>query len=74
MIFNGYKICFATKKYQRRKHRKNRINKKWQKRYGFAEYDYMPHGEIMQLDGVLWMTESTYKELRKAIAADDKEN
>lgn len=61
----GHPIYIATKKYQRRKHHKKRINKKWQKRYGYVEYDMMPHGEvIMTDDGVIWMTEKTYRELR----------
>ena len=63
--FFGRPIYIATKKHQRRKHRKKRINKKWQKRYGCVEYNMMPHGEvIMTDDGVIWMTEKTYRELR----------
>lgn len=61
----GHPIYIATKKIQRRKHRKARINKKWQKRYGYYEYNMMPHGEIyvMERSGVMWMTEKTYREL-----------
>jgi hypothetical protein len=61
----GHPIYIATKKIQRRKHRKARINKKWQKRYGYYEYNMMPHGEIyvMERSGVIWMTEKTYREL-----------
>ena len=60
----GHPIYIATKKYQRRKHPKKRINKKWQKRYGYFEYNMMPHGQVvMNDDGVIWMTEKTYKEL-----------
>lgn len=61
----GHPIYIATKKHQRRKHHKKRINKKWQKRYGYVEYNMMPHGEvIMTDDGAIWMTEKTYRELR----------
>jgi len=66
----GYPIHIATKKRQRKKHHKKRINKKWQKRYGFYEYDMMPHGKMMLFDGVLYMTEKTFNEL-KEIANDD---
>ena len=61
----GYPIYIATKKIQCRKHHKARINKKWQKRYGYYEYNMMPHGEIyvMERSGVIWMTEKTYREL-----------
>ena len=65
----GYPIRIATKKYQRRKHHKKRIDKKWKKRYGFYEYDMMPHGKMMLIDGVLYMTEKTFNEL-KEIAND----
>lgn len=59
----GHPIYIATKKIQRRKHRKARINKKWQKRYGYYEYNMMPHGEVIITDdGVIWMTEKTYQE------------
>ncbi len=63
----GYPIRIATKKYQRRKHRKKRINKKWQKRYGFSEYDMMPYGQVMMMNNEIWMTEKTYLELWKVV-------
>ena len=59
----GHPIHIATKKIQRRKHHKARINKKWQKRYGYVEYNMMPHGQVMMMDGSIYMTEKTYKEL-----------
>ena len=59
----GYPIYIATKKHQRRKHHKKRINKKWQKRYGYYEYNMMPHGQVMMMDGAIYMTEKTYREL-----------
>ena len=61
----GYPIYIATKKYQRRKHHKKRINKKWQKRYGFIEFNMMPHGQVMMMNNVIYMTEKTYRELWK---------
>ena len=63
-LLTGYPIYIATKKIQRRKHHKKRINKKWQKRYGFYEMNMIPHGQIVMMgNGVIWMTEKTYKEL-----------
>lgn len=63
-LLTGYPIYIATKEIQRRKHRKKRINKKWQKRYGMIELNSMPHGEVVMMDnGVLWMTKRTYQEL-----------
>ena len=59
----GHPIYIATKKYQRRKHHKKRINKKWQKRYGYVEYNMMPHGQVMLMNNEIWMTEKTYREL-----------
>ena len=67
-IMCGYPIYIATKEIQRRKHHKKRINKKWQKRYGYWELNYMPHGEIVMTDdGVLYMTKRTYQDLLKVI-------
>lgn len=66
-MISGYPIHIATKKYQRRKHRKKRINKKWQKRYGFVVYDMLPDGKMMLIDGVLWMNEKTFMELKENI-------
>ena len=36
-FYFGHPIYIATKEWQRRKHRKKRINKKWLKRYGTYE-------------------------------------
>lgn len=59
----GHKIYLATKEYQRRKHHKKRINKKWLKRYGCYEINMMPHGEVVLWDGDFWMTKKTFQEL-----------
>ena len=64
-LLTGYPIYIATQEFQRRKHRKKRINKKWRKRYGMFELNRMPHGEVVMMDnGVLWMTKRTYQELK----------
>ena len=65
-LLTGYPIYIATQEFQRRKHRKKRINKKWQKRYGTVELNSMPHGEVVMMDnGVLWMTKKTLQELKE---------
>ena len=70
-LLSGYTIYIATKEVQRRKHRKKRINKKWRKRYGVIELNYMPDGEVVMMDnGVLWMTKKTYIEIRKLMSEE----
>ena len=67
-LLAGHPIYLATKEIQRRKHRKKRINKKWQKRYGVIELNSMPHGEVLMTDnGVIWMTKRTFESLKKSI-------
>ena len=63
-LLNSYPIYIATKEWQIRTHHKKRINKKWRKRYGVFELNYMPHGQVALIDGTLWMTRKTYNELR----------
>lgn len=68
-LLTGYPIYIATKEYQRRKHHKKRINKKWRKRYGVIELNSMPHGEVVMMDnGVLWMTKRTLESLKIPIS------
>lgn len=67
-LISGNPIYIATKTFQRRKHHKKRINKKWQKRYGYYELNYMPHNEVIMMDdGVIWMTKKTYERMRGMI-------
>lgn len=64
-IKGGYPIYIATKEIQVRKHHKKRINKKWQKRYGYFEINMMPHNDVVMTDdGVLYMTKKTYQKLK----------
>lgn len=65
--YEGIPIHIATKEYQRRKHHKKRINKKWRKRYGVIEYNSMPHGQVIfnEFDRVLYMTKKTFEEVKK---------
>lgn len=71
-MLNAHPISIATKEYQRRKHRKRRINKKWRKIYGCVEVDMMPYGQVLATDnGTLIMTKRTYQDFRKAILGVD---
>ena len=64
----GHPIYIATKEWQRRKHRKKRINKKWLKRYGTYELNLMPHEQVLMMDdGVIWMTKKTWLQLKPAL-------
>lgn len=67
--YNGMPVFIATREYQRRKHHKKRINKKWRKRYGVVEYNSMPHGQVVfnEVDRVLYMTKKTWEDLKKQI-------
>ena len=64
----GHPIYIATKEWQRRKHRKKRINKKWLKRYGTYELNLMPHEQVLMMDdGTIWMTKKTWLQLKPAL-------
>ena len=67
-FYFGHPIYIATKEWQRRKHRKKRINKKWLKRYGTYEMNMMPHNKVvMMYDGTIWMTKRTYEVIKKQV-------
>ncbi len=67
----GHPIYIATRSYQRRKHHKRRINKKWLKRYGCYELNLMPHGEMVMMDdGAIWMTKKTFEQFKKQIVTE----
>lgn len=65
MILNGMPVWIDQEvKIQRRKHRKKRINKKWQKHYGFyIKPPLLKNGEAIMIDGVLHMNYCTYCKL-----------
>ena len=69
----GAPIYIATQEWQRRKHHKKRINKKWRKRYGCIEFNLMPHGEIVLINGAFWMTKKTFIELKAQIQLEKKD-
>ena len=61
---SGIPVYIATRKYQKKKHHKTRINKKWAKQYGFYEHNLIPHGQAVMIDGVLWMTQKDFDNLK----------
>lgn len=63
-LLTGYPVYIATKEIRRRKHHKKRIDKKWQKKYGFIEINSMPHGQVVMMDGAIWMTKKTFEQIR----------
>lgn len=65
-LLTGYPIYVATKEFQRRKHHKKRINKKWFTRYGCYEVNLMEHGKVILSEGgILYMTKKTLETLKK---------
>ena len=60
-------IIVPTRKIQNRTHKKNRINKKWAKRYGFTIYERLKKGETYMIDGKLYMNQHTYTQLKTSI-------
>ena len=62
--YDGIPIRITTKSYQRRSHRKKRINKKWRKRYGYKEWDPLTDGQMVFVDGILYMTRKDYEMLK----------
>ena len=70
--YMGCPIYIATKTFQRRKHHKKRINKKWLKRYGTWEINTMPHNQVIMMDdGVIWMTKRTWEQLKEQTDGND---
>lgn len=68
LFLYGNPIYIATKEWQRRKHRKKRINKKWLKRYGTCQVNMMPHNQVMMMDnGTILMTKRTWEQVKELI-------
>lgn len=62
------KVIITTRKFQRRKHRKKRINKKWAKRYGFKTIEVQEPGQMLIMGGrgstrYLYMRQDDYDKL-----------
>ncbi len=63
----GYPIIITTRRIQNKKHRKKRINKKWQKQYGFTEYE-LQDNPYMIIDGKIYITYKAYNSLMKEVS------
>lgn len=69
-MFGGTEVHIVPVEYvgtaymsRRRRHKKRRIDKKWQKRYGFSTRYY--DDCVLMVNGVFWMTRKTYERLKK---------
>ena len=66
--FNSVPIIVAPSyKRQNRTHRKKRINKKWAKLYGFTEYNTMEDGQVINMNGSLYMNAKTASMLKTSL-------
>ena len=60
-------IVVPTYKRQNKTHKKKRINKKWQKRYGFTEYNTIEDGQVINMSGSLYMNDKTASMLKASL-------
>lgn len=56
-------IIVTTKRYQNRRHRKRRIDKKWAKRYGFTEYEVQ--NKPFLYEGKLYVRQQDFEIINK---------
>jgi hypothetical protein len=65
-VLNGTEILIdnrITKTVRSRKHKKRRIDKKWEKRYGYKEVQ--DDTKVYMFDGKLFMSQRCYDKLKK---------
>jgi hypothetical protein len=62
---NNIQIINTTRKVQNKTHKKKRINKKWAKMYGYTYSNIIGDGEVVMVDGKLYMNQFTYTQLKK---------
>lgn len=60
-------IVIPDSKKQNRTHRKNRINKKWAKRYGYTQYNSMEDNQVVSLNGNMYMNPRTYYKMKSLL-------
>ena len=60
-------VVVPTYKRQNRTNKKKRINKKWAKRYGFTEYNTMEDGQVINMNGSLYMNAKTATMLKTSL-------
>ena len=64
IIFMGFRLIETTaltKRVQKRRHRKRRINKKWLKRYGYKTV--LDDGRIIRFGDIIYATPKTIKKI-----------
>ena len=64
VYYNGFRLIETTaitKQVQRRTHRKRRINKKWEKKYGYKTV--LDDGRIIQFGDCILATPKTIKKI-----------
>ena len=57
-------IVVPDSKKQNRTHRKNRINKKWAKRYGYTTYNSIEDEKVITMNGSMYVNPRTYYKLK----------
>lgn len=61
---NGLPIIVTTTTYQKRRHHKKRINKKWQKRYGYVDIEVQDKPAIF-LNNKVYVTREFFEQLKQ---------
>ncbi len=57
-------IVVPDNKKQNRTHKKNRIDKKWAKRYGYITYNFIEDGKVITMNGSMYVNLRTYYKLK----------
>lgn len=52
---------------QIRKHKKKRINKKWLKRYGYYGKQKLDKGQVVLVNGVMYISRPCFRKLKKEL-------
>ena len=60
-------IVISDNKKQNRTHKKNRINKKWAKRYGYTISNMLEDEQSYQMDGKIYMNPRTYYKIKELV-------
>ena len=68
--YNGYPIKIIQEHEQgeqKRKHKKKRINKKWKKRYGVYETQYLDKNQVLFVNGEIVISRKIFNEIKKIL-------
>lgn len=72
-MFSGMPIIITTRRFQARKHKKRRINKKWLKRYGVKVIEVQDHNKPFVFKGKIYMTEQCYYRMKGLLKGEEHE-